>query len=192
MLGNKPASGTAIIEELGKEHMKTGAIIVYTSADSVLQIAAHEKVIPLNELYQICQIARELTLDEKYMVGRVIARPFVGEPGNFERTANRHDYALKPFGRTVMNELKDGGFDVIALGKISDIYDGEGITDAIRTKSNMDGMDKLIQTFDRDFTGLSFLNLVDFDAKFGHRRDPEGYGQALEEFDARLPEVFEK
>lgn len=192
MLGNKPASGTAIIEELGKEHMKTGAIIVYTSADSVLQIAAHEKVIPLNELYQICQIARELTLDEKYMVGRVIARPFVGEPGNFERTANRHDYALKPFGRTVMNELKDGGFDVIALGKISDIYDGEGITDAIRTKSNMDGLDKLIQTFDRDFTGLSFLNLVDFDAKFGHRRDPEGYGQALEEFDARLPEVFEK
>ncbi|KZN95990.1 MULTISPECIES: phosphopentomutase [Aeribacillus] len=192
VLGNKPASGTAIIEELGKEHMKTGAIIVYTSADSVLQIAAHEKVIPLNELYQICQIARELTLDEKYMVGRVIARPFVGEPGNFERTANRHDYALKPFGRTVMNELKDGGFDVIALGKISDIYDGEGITDAIRTKSNMDGMDKLIQTFDRDFTGLSFLNLVDFDAKFGHRRDPEGYGQALEEFDARLPEVFEK
>lgn len=192
VLGNKPASGTAIIEELGKEHMKTGAIIVYTSADSVLQIAAHEKVIPLNELYQICQIVRELTLDEKYMVGRVIARPFVGEPGNFERTANRHDYALKPFGRTVMNELKDGGFDVIALGKISDIYDGEGITDAIRTKSNMDGMDKLIQTFDRDFTGLSFLNLVDFDAKFGHRRDPEGYGQALEEFDARLPEVFEK
>ncbi|MEK5324926.1 phosphopentomutase [Aeribacillus sp. FSL M8-0254] len=192
VLGNKPASGTAIIEELGKEHMKTGAIIVYTSADSVLQIAAHEKVIPLNELYQICQIARELTLDEKYMVGRVIARPFIGEPGNFERTANRHDYALKPFGRTVMNELKDGGFDVIALGKISDIYDGEGITDAIRTKSNMDGMDKLIQTFDRDFTGLSFLNLVDFDAKFGHRRDPEGYGQALEEFDARLPEVFEK
>ncbi|MGG3844874.1 phosphopentomutase [Aeribacillus composti] len=192
VLGNKPASGTAIIEELGKEHMKTGAIIVYTSADSVLQIAAHEKVIPLNELYQICQIARELTLDEKYMVGRVIARPFVGEPGNFERTANRHDYALKPFGRTVMNELKDGGFDVIALGKISDIYDGEGITDAIRTKSNMDGMDKLIQTFDRDFTGLSFLNLVDFDAKFGHRRDPEGYGQALEEFDARLSEVFEK
>jgi phosphopentomutase len=192
VLGNKPASGTAIIEELGKEHMKTGAIIVYTSADSVLQIAAHEKVIPLNELYQICQIARELTLDEKYMVGRVIARPFVGEPGNFERTANRHDYALKPFGRTVMNELKDGGFDVIALGKISDIYDGEGITDAIRTKSNMDGMDKLIQTFDRDFTGLSFLNLVDFDAKFGHRRDPEGYGQALEEFDARLSEVFKK
>ncbi|XCS12477.1 phosphopentomutase [Aeribacillus pallidus] len=192
VLGNKPASGTAIIEDLGKEHMKTGAIIVYTSADSVLQIAAHEKVIPLNELYQICQIARELTLDEKYMVGRVIARPFVGEPGNFERTANRHDYALKPFGRTVMNELKDGGFDVIALGKISDIYDGEGITDAIRTKSNMDGMDKLIQTFDRDFTGLSFLNLVDFDAKFGHRRDPEGYGQALEEFDARLSEVFKK
>lgn len=191
VIGNKPASGTAIIEELGKEHMETGAIIVYTSADSVLQIAAHEEVVPLEELYRICQIARELTLNENYMVGRVIARPFVGTPGNFERTANRHDYALKPFGRTVMNELKDSGFDCIAIGKISDIYDGEGITEAIRTISNMDGMDKILQTCDQDFTGLSFLNLVDFDAKYGHRRDPEGYGKALEEFDARLPEMFE-
>jgi phosphopentomutase len=192
VIGNKPASGTAIIEELGKEHMETGALIVYTSADSVLQIAAHEEIIPLDELYRICKIARELTLDEKYMVGRVIARPFIGTPGNFQRTANRHDYALKPFGRTVMNELQDAGYDVIAIGKISDIYDNEGVTKALRTKSNMDGMDKLIDTLKMDFTGLSFVNLVDFDAMYGHRRDPKGYGDALEEFDARLPEVFER
>jgi phosphopentomutase len=192
IIGNKPASGTEILDELGEEHMKTGALIVYTSADSVLQIAAHEEIVPLEELYEICKIARELTLDEKYMVGRVIARPFVGEPGNFKRTPNRHDYALKPFDRTVMSELKDAGFDVIAIGKISDIYDGEGVTKSLRTISNMDGMDKLVETFDMDFTGISFLNLVDFDAMYGHRRDPEGYGKALEEYDGRLPEVFEK
>lgn len=192
VIGNKPASGTAILDELGEEHMKTGAIIVYTSADSVLQIAAHEEIVPLDELYKICKIARELTLDEKYMVGRVIARPFIGEPGNFKRTANRHDYALKPFDRTVMNELKDSDYEVIAIGKISDIYDGEGVTKSLRTVSNMDGMDKLLETFDMEFTGLSFVNLVDFDALFGHRRDPIGYGKALEEFDARLPEVFAK
>ncbi|MFC3882797.1 phosphopentomutase [Bacillus songklensis] len=192
IIGNKPASGTEILDELGKEHMETGALIVYTSADSVLQIAAHEEIVPIDELYKICEIARELTLDEKYMVGRVIARPFVGEPGNFTRTANRHDYALKPFGRTVMNELKDQGFDVIAVGKISDIYDGEGVTKSLRTKSNMDGMDKLADTMEMDFTGLSFVNLVDFDALFGHRRDPKGYGEALEEFDSRLTEVLEK
>jgi len=157
-----------------------------------LQIAAHEEIVPIEEQYEICKIARELTLDEKYMVGRVIARPFLGEPGNFKRTSNRHDYALKPFGRTVMNEMKDAGLDVLAIGKISDIYDGEGVTESLRTVSNMDGMDKLLQTLDQDFTGLSFLNLVDFDALFGHRRDPEGYGKALEEYDARLPEVFEK
>ncbi|MCY7539697.1 phosphopentomutase [Bacillus pumilus] len=191
IIGNKPASGTEILDELGEEHMKTGDLIVYTSADSVLQIAAHEEVVPLDELYRICEIARELTLDEKYMVGRVIARPFVGEPRAFLRTPNRHDYALKPFDRTVMNELKDDGLDVIAIGKISDIYDGEGITSSLRTKSNMDGMDKLVDTLKTDFTGLSFLNLVDFDALYGHRRDPEGYGKALEEFDARLPEVFD-
>ena len=126
------------------------------------------------------------------MVGRVIARPFLGEPGNFKRTANRHDYALKPFDRTVMSEMKDAGLDVIAIGKISDIYDGEGVTQSLRTISNMDGMDKLVQTLDMDFTGMSFLNLVDFDALYGHRRDPEGYGKALEEYDARLPEVFAK
>lgn len=191
IIGNKPASGTEILDELGEEHMKTGDLIVYTSADSVLQIAAHEEVVPLDELYRICEIARELTLDEKYMVGRIIARPFVGKPGAFVRTPNRHDYALKPFDRTVMNELKDDGLDVIAIGKISDIYDGEGITSSLRTKSNMDGMDKLVDTLKTDFTGLSFLNLVDFDALYGHRRDPEGYGKALEEFDARLPEVFD-
>lgn len=192
IIGNKPASGTEILDELGEEHMKTGALIVYTSADSVLQIAAHEDIIPIEEQYKICKIARELTLDEKYMVGRVIARPFLGEPGNFKRTPNRHDYALKPFDRTVMNELADSGFDVVAIGKISDIYDGEGITKALRTVSNMDGMDKLVESLDMDFTGLSFLNLVDFDALYGHRRDPIGYGKALEEYDARLPEVFEK
>lgn len=191
VIGNKPASGTEILVELGKEHMETGNIIVYTSADSVLQIAAHEEVVPLDELYKICETARELTLNEKYMVGRIIARPFVGSPGNFERTPNRHDYALKPFDRTVMNELKDNHFDVIAVGKISDIYDGEGVTQSLRTKSNLDGMDRLNDTFKMDFTGLSFLNLVDFDAKYGHRRDPIGYGKALEEFDERLGEVFD-
>jgi phosphopentomutase len=192
ILGNKAASGTEIITELGEEHMKTGKLIVYTSADSVLQIAAHEDIVPIEELYEICETAREMTREGKYMLGRIIARPFTGKPGSFERTSNRHDYALKPFGRTVMNELQDSGYDSIALGKISDIFDGEGVTKAIRTKSNMDGMDKLVQSMDEDFTGLNFLNLVDFDALFGHRRDPEGYGQALIEFDNRLPEVLEK
>jgi phosphopentomutase len=191
IIGNKPASGTEILDELGKQHMETGDLIVYTSADSVLQIAAHEEIVPIDELYKICEIARELTLDDPYMIGRVIARPFLGEPGNFTRTSNRHDYALKPFGRTVMNELKDNNIDVIAIGKISDIYDGEGVTKSLRTKSNMDGMDKLVDTLNMDFTGLSFLNLVDFDALYGHRRDPQGYGQALEEYDARLEEVFD-
>lgn len=191
VLCNKPYSGTAVIEDYGKEHMETGAIIVYTSADPVLQIAAHEEVIPLDELYKICEIARELTLVPEYLVGRVIARPFIGEPGNFERTSNRHDYALSPFGRTTMNEMKDAGLDVIAIGKISDIFNGEGVTEAIRTKSNTDGMDQLNKVVRSDFHGMSFLNLVDFDANFGHRRDPIGYGEALEEFDRRLPEVLE-
>jgi phosphopentomutase len=192
VIGNKPASGTEILDELGEEHLKTGALIIYTSADSVLQIAAHEEIIPIEEQYEICKLARELTLDEKYMVGRVIARPFLGEPGNFKRTSNRHDYALKPFDRTVMSELKDSGYDVISIGKISDIFDGEGVTKSLRTISNMDGMDKLVDSLNMEFTGLSFLNLVDFDALYGHRRDPIGYGKALEEYDARLPEVFEK
>lgn len=192
IIGNKPASGTEIIKELGETHMKTGALIVYTSADSVLQIAAHERVVPLDELYHICELAREITKKNTYKVGRVIARPFIGEPGSFERTANRHDYALKPFGKTVMNELKDHGLAVIALGKINDIYDGEGVTEAIRTKSNMDGVDKLLQVEDKPFHGLAFLNLVDFDSKYGHRRDPIGYGEALEAFDSRLPEILAK
>ena len=192
VIANRPASGTEIIKELGDEHVKTGALIVYTSADSVLQIAAHEDVIPLKELYEICVFCREITRDEPYKIGRIIARPFIGAAGKFTRTANRHDYALKPFARTVMNELQDAYYDVIALGKISDIYAGEGVTEAIHTLSNMDGMDKLIALLDEEFTGLSFLNLVDFDALFGHRRDPQGYGQALEKYDARLPEVFAK
>ncbi len=192
IIGNKPASGTEILDELGEEHMKTGSLIVYTSADSVLQIAAHEEIVPLDELYKICEMAREMTMNDKYMVGRIIARPFLGNPGEFTRTANRHDYALKPFDRTVMNELKDSKLDVISIGKIADIYDGEGITQSLRTKSNMDGMDKLNETLDMEFTGLSFLNLVDFDALFGHRRDPKGYGKALEEYDERLSEVLNK
>lgn len=191
VIGNKPASGTEIMEELGEEQLKTGALIVYTSADSVLQIAANEEIIPLEELYRICEYCREITRDEPYMLGRIIARPFVGKTKEtFERTSNRHDYALKPFGTTVMNALEDGGLDSIALGKISDIFDNEGVTKSIRTKSNMDGMDKFIDLLEEDFHGMSFLNLVDFDALYGHRRDPEGYGKALEDFDSRLPEVF--
>lgn len=190
VVANKPASGTQIIDEWGEHQMKTGDLIVYTSADPVLQIAAHEEVIPLEELYDICEKVRELTKDPKNLIGRIIARPYVGEPGAFKRTSNRHDYALKPFGRTVMNELSDSGYDVIALGKINDIYDGEGVTEAVRTKDNMDGMDKLIETVQKDFTGLSFLNLVDFDALYGHRRDKPGYAQAIKDFDERLLELM--
>ncbi|SDC22465.1 phosphopentomutase [Pelagirhabdus alkalitolerans] len=192
ILGNKPASGTEILDELGEKHMETGDLIVYTSADSVLQIAAHEDVVPIDELYEICEKIRSFTMNDQYMIGRIIARPFVGKPGAFERTSNRHDYALKPFGRTVMNALEDADYDVVALGKISDIYDGEGVTETIRTDDNDDGMEKFIQSMDKDFHGLNFLNLVDFDAKYGHRRDPQGYGEALETFDKRLPEVLDK
>ncbi|HLR15031.1 MAG TPA: phosphopentomutase [Bacillota bacterium] len=192
VIGNKPASGTVILDELGKEHMETGAIIVYTSADSVLQIAAHESIVSIEELYDICEKARALTMQPPYMVGRVIARPFIGEEGAFIRTSNRHDYALKPFSKTVLDTLKQADFDVISLGKIADIFDNEGITDAVRTVSNNDGVEKLLETMDRSFTGLCFLNLVDFDAVYGHRRDPEGYAQALEEFDQQLPSIIEK
>lgn len=190
VIGNKPASGTAIIDELGEEHMETGAIIVYTSADPVLQIAAHEGIIPIEEQYKICEIAREITLKPEFLVGRVIARPFVGEPGTFTRTTNRHDYALKPFSRTVMNEMKDAGHAVIAVGKIADIFNGEGVTESVRTVSNMDGVDKLLDVMKNDFHGMSFTNLVDFDALYGHRRDPIGYGDALQDFDQRLPEII--
>lgn len=192
VVANKPASGTAIIDEYGEHQMKTGDLIIYTSADPVLQIAAHEDIIPLEELYDICEKIREITKDPKYLIGRIIARPYVGQPGSFTRTANRHDYALKPFNKTVMKSLQDGGYDVIAIGKINDIFDGEGVTKSVRTKDNMDGIDKLLEIIQSDFTGMSFLNLVDFDALYGHRRDPEGYGKALEEFDKRLDEIFEE
>ncbi|EGQ3521568.1 phosphopentomutase [Staphylococcus pseudintermedius] len=191
VVANRPASGTQIIDEWGEHQMKTGDLIVYTSADPVLQIAAHEDVIPLEELYDICEKVRELTKDPKYLIGRIIARPYVGKPGNFTRTSNRHDYALKPFGKTVMNTLKENDYDVIAIGKINDIYDGEGVTEAVRTKSNMDGMDQLMNIVNKDFKGLSFLNLVDFDALYGHRRDKPGYAQAIKEFDNRLPELMD-
>ncbi|MCD1260442.1 phosphopentomutase [Paenibacillus athensensis] len=192
ILGNKPASGTDILDEFGGLHMTSGDVIVYTSADSVLQVAAHEDIVPLEELYRICRIARELTLTEPNFVGRVIARPFVGRPGAWERTAGRKDYSVKPHGPTVMNALADAGHACIAIGKISDIYDGEGVTLSHTTKSNMDGVDRLLQTMDTDFTGLCFTNLVDFDAKYGHRRDPQGYAAALRDFDARLPAILDK
>jgi phosphopentomutase len=191
VIGNKPASGTEIIAELGEEHMESGAWIVYTSADSVFQIAAHEDVVPLDELYRACQIARELTMDERFSVTRVIARPFVGEPGNFTRTPNRRDYSVKPPEKTVLNFLDEAGKDVIGIGKISDIYAGEGITKSIHTKTNMHGVDKLLGTLKEPFDGLAFVNLVDFDAKYGHRRDPKGYAKALEDFDARIPEILD-
>lgn len=192
VLGNKSASGTEIMDELGEEQLKTGKWIVYTSADSVFQIAANEELIPLEELYRACEIARELTMDERYAVGRVIARPFVGKPGSFKRTPNRHDYAVKPPEPTVLNALKDGGFDVIAVGKINDIFCGEGITEAAPTKSNADGIDKTREALDKPFRGLLFTNLVDFDSLFGHRRDPQGYAGALEEFDRAVPELAKR
>ena len=191
VIGNKPASGTEILDELGEEHMKTGAVIVYTSADSVFQVAAHEEVVPLEELYRICEIARELTLDPQYAVGRVIARPFLGKPGDFKRTANRHDYSVKPPEKTVMNFITESGLDSIAVGKISDIYAGEGVTESLKSKSNMDGVDQTIKALKKDFKGLLFTNLVDFDMLYGHRRDPIGYGKAIEEFDQRLPEIID-
>lgn len=192
VIGNKVASGTEIIEELGETHINTGAIIVYTSADSVLQIAAHEEVVPLEELYEICTIARKLTLEEPYMVGRVIARPFIGKPGHFVRTSNRHDYAVKPFGKTILDYLKEANYSVISIGKINDIFDGEGITESIRTKNNDDGMKQLETVLEHSFTGLCFVNLVDFDALYGHRRNPEGYGLALQRFDAQLAGIVQK
>lgn len=188
---NKPYSGTEVINDYGEHQMKTGDLIVYTSADPVLQIAAHEEIIPLEELYRICQFTRDITKDEPYMIGRIIARPYVGEPGNFTRTSNRHDYALDPFGKTVLASLKDNGKDVIAVGKINDIFNGQGVTEAIRTKSNMDGVDKLLEVMKKDFTGLSFTNLVDFDALYGHRRDVVGYAHAIEDFDLRIPELLD-
>lgn len=189
VIGNKAASGTEILDELGPEQMATGAWIVYTSADSVFQIAAHEEIIPLEELYEACRIARELTLDDPYAVGRVIARPYVGQPGAFTRTSGRHDYALKPPAPTVLNALQDQGLDTIAIGKINDIFDGEGIGASTPTKSNADGIAKTLEALERPFHGLLFVNLVDFDSLYGHRRDPAGYARALEEFDRAVSEL---
>ncbi|MBB6021323.1 phosphopentomutase [Paenibacillus sp. JGP012] len=191
VIGNKAASGTDILDELGEEQLRTGAWIVYTSADSVFQIAAHEETIPLKELYEACEIARELTRDSEFSVGRVIARPYTGEPGHFVRTANRHDYAISPPAPTLMNAMKDAGLDVIAVGKINDIFCGQGVTEAISTKNNLDGVMKTISVLNKEFTGLLFTNLVDFDSLYGHRRDPEGYAMALEQFDALLPYIME-
>lgn len=191
VLGNKVASGTAIIEELGEEHMKTGYPIVYTSADSVFQVAAHEEVIPLEELYKICQIARDMLVGDK-MVGRVIARPFIGaKKGEFKRTANRHDYALDPFNKTALDYVKEAGKSVMAVGKIEDIFNKRGVTDAVHIKDNMDGVDKTLEYMKTDKTGFIFTNLVDFDMKFGHRNDVKGYANALMEFDKRLPELID-
>ncbi|MGO4544280.1 phosphopentomutase [Paenibacillus sp. 2TAB23] len=189
VIGNKPASGTDILDELGAEQIATGAWIVYTSADSVFQIAAHEEIIPLDELYRACEIARELTMDARFTVGRVIARPYIGEPGAFKRTPNRHDYAVKPPQPTVLDALKNAGYDSIAIGKINDIFDGEGITSSTPTKSNADGIAKTIEQLKQPFKGLLFTNLVDFDSLYGHRRDTEGYAGALEEFDKAMPEL---
>jgi phosphopentomutase len=192
VIGNKPASGTDILVEYGEEQMKTGSWIVYTSGDSVFQIAAHEDVIPLEELYKGCEIARRMTMEPEFSVGRVIARPYVGQPGSFTRTPNRHDYAVKPPEATVMNSVQDMGLDVISVGKIHDIFTGEGITESYPTKSNEHGIQVTIEQLSKDFKGFLFTNLVDFDSLYGHRRDPEGYGRALEVFDQCLPELISK
>ncbi len=189
VIGNVAASGTEIIKELGEQHMKTGDIIVYTSADSVLQIAAHESIIPVSELYKICEIARNITLKDEWKVGRIIARPFIGEPGNFTRTANRHDFALDPPSPTTLDNLKNHNFDVLAIGKISDIFNNCGITKATKTKDNTDGIEKIKEATKIDFTGLCFANLNDFDSKYGHRRDPIGYMKALKEVDDNINEI---
>ncbi|MEF9893624.1 MAG: phosphopentomutase [Anaerorhabdus sp.] len=193
VIGNKSASGTEILDELGERHMQTGEMIVYTSADSVLQIAAHEETFGLDELYRCCEIAREITMKPEWKVGRVIARPFLGDKaGNFSRTPNRHDLALKPYGKTTLNSLKDAGYDVISVGKINDIFVGEGITDSHKSLSSIHGMEQTIELADKDFKGLCFVNLVDFDAKWGHRRNPQGYAKELDDFDVLLGQLINK
>jgi phosphopentomutase len=193
VIGNKAASGTEILDELGERHLKTGEMIVYTSADSVLQIAASEETFGLDELLRCCDIAREITMKPEWKVGRVIARPFTGrKKGQFVRTSNRHDLALKPIGRTVLNSIKDAGLDMISVGKINDIFVGEGITEALHSNSSVNGMEQTIDIAARDFHGLCFVNLVDFDAKWGHRRNPKGYAEELERFDQKLGELIER
>ncbi|MDU1340296.1 phosphopentomutase, partial [Clostridium sp.] len=187
------ASGTEILDELAEHQMKTGDMIVYTSADSVLQICGHEETFGLDELYRCCEIAREITLKDEWKVGRVIARPYLGDKEHgFTRTSNRHDYALKPYGTTVLNVLKDSSYDVISVGKISDIFDGEGITESHKSKSSVHGMEQTLEIMDNDFKGLCFVNLVDFDALWGHRRNPKGYAEELEKFDINLGKVLDK
>ena len=193
IIGNKSASGTEILEELAEEEIATGHMIVYTSADSVLQICGNEETFGLDELYRCCEIAREITMKDEWKVGRVVARPYVGKKkGEFKRTSNRHDYALKPYGRTALNALKDAGLDVISVGKIFDIFDGEGITESNKSKSSVHGMEQTIEIAKRDFEGFCFVNLVDFDALWGHRRDVKGYAQELEKFDVKLGELLGK
>ena len=189
IIGNKPASGTAILDELGEEHMKTGYPIVYTSADSVFQIAAHEDIIPLEQLYEFCLKARELMMGDM-AVARIIARPFIGEPGAFVRTPNRRDFSLNPFGETVLDIAKNCNLDVIAVGKINDIFNGKGITEYAKTKNNHEGINKTIEYLNKDNKGIIFTNLVDFDSEYGHRRDPAGYKHALEELDKRIPDIL--
>ena len=192
IIGNKAASGTEILEELGEQEVNEGKLIVYTSADSVLQICGNEETMGLETLYHYCEIARELTMRDEWRVGRVIARPYVGKKrGEFKRTSNRHDYALKPTGSTALNALKDAGYDVISVGKINDIFVGEGITESNHSDSSVHGMQQTIDIAKRDFKGLCFTNLVDFDALWGHRRNPVGYGEELERFDAKLGELLE-
>lgn len=193
VIGNKNASGTAILEELGEEEINTGAMIVYTSADSVLQICGNEETFDLANLYRCCEIAREITMKDEWKVGRVIARPYIGKKkGEFVRTSNRHDYALKPSGRTVMNAMKDAGLDVISIGKINDIFVGEGVTEAYRSQSSVHGMEQTIDMTRKDFHGLCFTNLVDFDALWGHRRNPDGYAREIEKFDVNLGRLLDQ
>ena len=191
IVGNRSESGTKILDDLGEHQIRTGDMIVYTSADSVLQIAGHEETFGLNELYRCCEIARQITMKDEWKVGRVIARPYVGrKKGEFKRTPNRHDYAVSPFGKTALDILKDAGYDVISVGKIADIFNNQGITEKYHSDSSVQGMEQTIEIAKRDFHGLTFVNLVDFDALWGHRRNPEGYGRELEKFDEKLTQLL--
>lgn len=191
IVGNRSESGTKILDDLGEHQIRTGDMIVYTSADSVLQIAGHEEIFGLDELYRCCEIAREITMKDEWKVGRVIARPYVGrKKGEFKRTPNRHDYAVSPFGKTALDILKDAGYDVISVGKIADIFNNQGIIEKYHSDSSVQGMEQTIEIAKRDFHGLTFVNLVDFDALWGHRRNPEGYGRELEKFDEKLTQLL--
>lgn len=193
VIGNKSSSGTEILDELAEEEIATGHMIVYTSADSVLQICGNEETFGLDELYRCCEIARDITMRDEWKVGRVIARPYLGKKkGEFKRTSNRHDYALKPYGKTALNALKDAGYDVISVGKIFDIFDGEGLTEFNKSKSSVHGMEQTIDIAKREFEGLCFVNLVDFDALWGHRRNVKGYAEELERFDVKLGELLDE